>query len=133
VDLEKNGLMSALSELAESSSHLYRIECRFHCERPVLVTNDATATHLYRIAQEAISNAVRHARAKTISLALRPAGDDAVLTITNNGAPLPAEPGRSGGMGLRIMQYRAELIGATLRLGSTADGTTELSCTFKPH
>jgi PAS domain S-box-containing protein len=132
VELEKNGLMSALSELAANSAHLYRIDCTFACEQPVLITNEAAATHLYRIAQEAISNAVRHGRARSIALALRPAGDTAVLTVANDGAPLPAEPAREGGMGLRIMGYRAELIGATLRLGSTADGRTELSCTFKP-
>jgi PAS domain S-box-containing protein len=133
VEMEKNGLMSALTELAASSAHLYRIECRFECEHPVLVTDGAAATHLYRIAQEAISNAVRHARAKTISLTLRPEGDEAVLTISNDGAPLPVEPQRGGGMGLRIMRYRAELIGAALRLGSSAEGKTALSCTFKPH
>ena len=133
VELETNGLMSALAELAANSADLYRIECHFTCEDPVLVADEAVATHLYRIAQEAISNAVRHARARTIALDLRPAGIEAVLTIANDGAPLPAEPGRIGGMGLRIMRYRAELIGATLRLGSTAEGKTELTCTFQPH
>ncbi|MEA3209307.1 MAG: hypothetical protein QOE70_2364 [Chthoniobacter sp.] len=133
VELERNGLMSALTELAANSAHLYRIACHFTCEQPVLVTDEATATHLYRIAQEAISNAVRHARARAIAVALRPAGDQAVLTIVNDGTPLPAEPGREAGMGLRIMRYRAEMIGATLRLGSTADGRTELKCTFKPN
>jgi signal transduction histidine kinase len=133
VKLENNGLMSALTELAAGSAHLYRVECGFTCDPPVLVTDVAMATHLYRIAQEAISNAVRHARAKTIALTLRLAGAAAVLTVANDGAPLPAEPERAGGMGLRIMRYRAELIGATLRLGSTAEGKTELNCTFKPR
>ena len=134
VELEKNGLMSALNELATNSAHLFRIECHFLCEQPVLVADEATATHLYRIAQEALSNAVRHARAKTIEIALRPAAnEEAVLTVTNDGAPLPEKPGRGGGMGLRIMNYRAELIGATLRLGSAADGKTEIACTFKPR
>lgn len=131
VELEKNGLMSALAELAASSADLYRIECRFTCDRPVLVTDDTTATHLYRIAQEAISNAVRHGHAKTITMELRHVGNEAVLTITNDGAALPEEPGRSGGMGLRTMRYRAEMIGATVRLGSTAEGKIELNCTFK--
>ena len=133
VELEKNGLMAALTELAANSAILYRIECGFTCEQPVLVTDGAKATHLYRIAQEAISNAVRHARAKTIALELRPDGDEAVLTVTNDGTPLPAEPGRIGVMGLRIMRYRAELIGATLRLSSTSEGKTGLNCRFKPH
>lgn len=133
VELEKNGLMAALKELAANSAHLFRIECSFRCEQTVLVTDEAIGTQIYRIAQEAISNAVRHARAKKIEIVLRLGGNEAVLTVTNDGAPLPAEPGRSGGMGLRIMQYRAELIGATVRLGSTTEGKTELKCTFNPH
>ncbi len=134
VELEQNGLISALSELTADSAQLYRIECRFDAGESVPVTDHATATQLYRIAQETISNAVRHGRARAIEVALRAAGEDAaVLTITNDGAPLPTDPGRSGGMGLRIMHYRAELIGATLRLGSTAEGKTELSCTFQPQ
>jgi signal transduction histidine kinase len=134
VELERNGLMSALSELATNSAHLFRIECRFRCQQPVLVADEATGTHLYRIAQEAISNAIRHARAKTIEIALRPnADEEAVLTVTNDGMPLPEKPERGGGMGLHIMNYRAELIGGTLRLGSTADGRTQITCTFKPR
>jgi signal transduction histidine kinase len=62
---------------------------------------------------------------------LRRSGEEAVLTITNDGAPFPAEPGRRGGMGLPLMHYRAEMIGGTLRLGSTADGRTALICSFK--
>jgi signal transduction histidine kinase len=134
VELEKNGLTSALNELAANSAQLFRIDCHFLCKQPVLIADHATGTHLYRIVQEAVSNAVRHARAKTIEIALRPSVDDeAVLTVTNDGGPLPERPGRHGGMGLRIMNYRAELIGATLRLGSTADGKTEISCRFKPR
>jgi signal transduction histidine kinase len=130
VELETNGLMAALAELAEDCSKLYRIDCRFHCDEPVLVANQGTATHIYRIAQEAISNAVRHATAKKITVSLERDGQDAVLAVTNNGNPLPSQPGRSGGMGLRTMRYRADLIGAALRLDSTAKGKTRLTCAF---
>ena len=95
VELEKNGLMSALAELAANSAQLYRIECRFVSAQPVLVTNETAATHLYRIAQEAISNAVRHAHAKSITIELRPAEDGAVLSITQrrHAAARGARPG----------------------------------------
>jgi hypothetical protein len=131
VELEANGLMSALEELAAHSAQLHRIDCRFRCKKPLLLTNQSVATHLYRIAQEAISNAVRHARAKKIIVELRHSGDEGVLTITNDGAPLPPKPRRSGGMGLHIMEYRAELIGASLRLGSTDQGRTDVICRFR--
>ena len=132
VEVEANGLISALSELATSSSHLYRIDCQLHCERPVLLAKHTTATHLFRIAQEAISNAVRHGHAQTIVIELKECDAGGVLTITSDGAPLPEEPGRSGGMGLHIMRYRSEMIGAALSIGSTAEGRTAVVCTFRP-
>ena len=101
MELEANGLMSALAELATSCGELYRIACDFRCDRPVLVAAQNTATHLYRIAQEAISNAVRHGRAKKITIELQHGDLEAMLAVTNDGAPLPATPGRSGGMGLQ--------------------------------
>jgi PAS domain S-box-containing protein len=131
VELEANGLMSALAELAASCGELYRITCDFRCDRPVLIAAQNTATHLYRIAQEAISNAVRHGRAKKITIELQHGDTEAVLAVTNDGAPLPATPGRSGGMGLHIMRYRAAMIGATLSIVSTAEGKTAVICSFK--
>ena len=131
VELEANALMSALAELCKDSAQLYRTDCEFRCEQPVLLTHHAAATHLYRIAQEAISNAVRHGHAKTITMELRQTGHEAVLTITNDGAALPEEPGRSGGMGLRTMRYRAEMIGATLRVDATGNGQTVVTCAFR--
>ena len=131
VELETNALMSALAELCKDSAQLYRTDCEFLCEQPVLLTHHAAATHLYRIAQEAISNAVRHGHAKTITMELRQTGQEAVLTITNDGTALPEEPGRSGGMGLRTMRYRAEMIGATLRVGATGNGQTVVTCAFR--
>ena len=131
VELEANALMSALAELCKDSAQLYRTDCEFRCDQPVLLTQHAAATHLYRIAQEAISNAVRHGHAKTITMELRQTGHEAVLTITNDGAALPEEPGRSGGMGLRTMRSRAEMIGATLRVGATGSGQTVVTCAFR--
>jgi signal transduction histidine kinase len=132
VDLEANGLMSALSELATSCGQLYGIDCKFHCDRPVLIATQNTASHLYRIAQEAINNAVRHGHAKTIAIELQNGDTEAVLSVTNDGAPLPTKLGRSGGMGLHILRYRAEMIGAMLRIVSTAQGKTAVICSFKP-
>ena len=71
VTLESHGLMSALRELTANSGKLFQIACRFDCPRPVLVPNNAVATHLYRIAQEAITNAVKHGHARSIVVTLR--------------------------------------------------------------
>ncbi len=131
VEVEANGLMSALDELAAHSSLLFSCEVAFHCDEPVLLANHSVATHLYRITQEAISNAVRHAQASLIEINLRQEEENAVLTVTNDGAPLPAEPVRQGGMGLRIMRYRAEMIGGLLQINSTKEGRTAVICTCR--
>ena len=72
VTLESHGLMSALRELTANSGKLFQITCRFDCPRPVLVPNNAVATHLYRIAQEAITNAVKHGHARSDRRQLEP-------------------------------------------------------------
>lgn len=130
VQLEANGLMSALQELAANVERMFMIECRFQCDEPILVQNNAAATHLYRIAQEAINNAIKHGKAKKILITFRPMGDKHCLLISNDGVRFPSETKQSQGMGLRIMEYRAGEIGATLQIhGGDGPGTT-VTCAF---
>ena len=127
--LEADGLQGSLETLASSASDQFGIACRFEGETAPDVADIATATHLYRIAQEAISNAVRHGKAKHITITLAMAGDDCTLRIEDDGTglpePLPAHPG----MGLRIMQHRATMIGGSFRIGNMAKGAVA-ACTF---
>ena len=81
VSLEAEGLMVALKELTEAPGDLFGNSCRFHCTTPVAVPDNVIATHLYRIAQEAISNAARHGRAKSIVVALDRTTDGIQLSI----------------------------------------------------
>ncbi|HYT59209.1 MAG TPA: response regulator [Haliangiales bacterium] len=130
VQVEANGLMSALQELAANVEKMFKIECRFQCDEPILIRNNAAATHLYRIAQEAINNAIKHGKAKKILITFQPAADKHCLLVANDGADFPKDPDRSQGMGLRIMNYRAGEIGATLQIrGERARGTT-VTCVF---
>jgi PAS domain S-box-containing protein len=131
VRLEENGLVSALEELAENAGAFYQTQCRFVCEAPVGVGDDSAANHLYFIAQEAILNAVKHGKANLIEVKLEPAGDHGcVLTVRDDGRglshPLPAGPG----IGIRIMKYRARMIGATVALRASPSGGTEVVCQF---
>jgi PAS domain S-box-containing protein len=130
VDLEANGLMAALSQLATSCGQLYGVDCQFDCDQPVLIAAQEVATHLYRIAQEALTNAIKHGHAKTIIIGLRQTSGETLLTVTNDGSPLPPDSERRGGMGLQIMRYRADMIGATLHFESTRDGKTAVICSF---
>jgi signal transduction histidine kinase len=131
VELDANGLMSALEELTSNASKLFNIFCRFECPRPVLVGDNTVATHLYRIAQEAITNAVKHGQARCIVVSLSDSVGHLKLRIWNDGAEFLADARAKGGLGLRIMQYRAEMIGATLKISSANGKGTTVACTFK--
>ncbi|MBU6402779.1 MAG: PAS domain S-box protein, partial [Verrucomicrobia bacterium] len=131
VVLESEGLMSALQELADHTAKRFHVQCRFACEVPVLVPDNAVATHLYRITQEAVGNAVKHGRARRIEIHLSAGPDRLTLAVKDNGAGLPEALPRPGGMGLRIMQYRAGMIGAALTIQRLTEGGTVVACAWK--
>lgn len=116
VDLEARGLMSALQELSASVAEVYGIACTCELRHPVLVHDHLVATHLYRIAQEAINNALRHGRAHRILIRL--SGDDMrlCLRIQDDGSGMPPTSRRKVGMGLHLMNYRARAIGALMEI-----------------
>jgi PAS domain S-box-containing protein len=134
VEFEANGLMSALHELSAHVEKIFRIECRFECPGPVSIQNNVFATHLYRIAQEAINNAIKHGKAKRILISLKPAGDRIALTVTDNGLGFSNETKKTGGMGLHIMKYRAGVVDAALEVRSGGDGKgTTVACVFRKN
>jgi signal transduction histidine kinase len=130
VSIESNGLMSALQELAVTVSSLFHVNCRFDCAEPILVNDNGMATHLYRIAQEAINNAVKHGKATCIMIRLRRKLAEAELVVTDDGIGLPNEISSNGGMGLQIMKYRAGMIGASLQIGPAESKGTAVTCVF---
>ncbi len=123
--------MAGLQQLAEYTERMFRVACEFQCPAPVLVHNHTTATHLYRIAQEAVSNAVRHGKAKSITISLGRTGERLRLEVRDNGTGLPADVDQARGMGLRIMQYRAAMIGGSISVQSPSHGGTVVSCSIQ--
>ena len=122
-------LMEALGELAAQTSELQGIRCRLDRGGRVLVPDVALAGHLYRIAQEAVNNAIKHARPKTINLFLRHDGARLVLIVADDGRGIgPLSPTREG-LGLRIMQYRASLVRGTLDVAPRHPRGTRVTCT----
>jgi signal transduction histidine kinase len=126
---EAGGLMAALRALVERSSELFKVQCRFACRRRVHVHDPAIATHLYRIAQEAVTNAGKHGKAKHISIALSTSRSRLSLSVNDDGAGIE-HPGGGGGMGFRTMTYRAEAIGGSLTIRKRARGGTSVLCTI---
>jgi signal transduction histidine kinase len=128
VELEAEGLMSALQELAAGLSKWSKVACLFECEAPVLIADAATAMHLYRIAQEAVSNAVRHGKPRRIVISLDETRAGVTMSVEDDGAGLP-ENWRSGqGIGTRIMAHRAAIIGGTLSIEPNLTGGTLVKC-----
>lgn len=131
VELEENGLLPALEQLAEYVRGTFGVDCTFVSSSDAAVHDKGVAIHLYRIAQEAVSNAVRHGNASRIVISLSSGEQGVNLRISNNGSPLemPELPDSSG-MGLRIMKYRADLIGAVLDITCTPQGEIAVSVVF---
>ena len=131
VPLGADGLMHALGELAEGTRAMARVDCRFTCPRPVLFDDTNAASHLYRIAQESVANALKHGKSKKISLRLADLGESVELKVEDNGRGFSKPANRGDGMGLRVMQYRAGLIGATLDIESAPRKGAAVTCTLR--
>lgn len=130
VDVEANGLMHAVQEMVDHTATLMKVACVFHCDEPVLIHDRTKATHLYRIAQEAINNAIKHGKARRIDVVLSNRKGIVELKVTDDGVGFPPEPKICGGMGLRNLNYRAGAIGARLEIRSARPQGTEVVCTF---
>lgn len=131
VVLESEGLMAALHQLAAQAEQMFQIQCRFECDPPVLVDEPSVATHLYRIAQEAVSNAVKHGKARKVIVRLRANSERLFLMVKDDGVGISKSPPKSKGMGLRIMQYRAGMIGGSLVVQREPDGGTSVLCSVQ--
>ncbi len=127
VVLEAEGLVAALEALASSTDLPGRHQCGFVCLRPIQVEDATAATHLYRIAQEAVNNALKHSRAKTVALFLAHDGRALLLKIRDNGVGFDAGA-KTDGMGLTIMKYRARMLGGTVTVEPTPGGGATVVC-----
>ena len=122
--------MVALSELAANTERLFGITCRFECDTPILIDDNSVATHLYRIVQEALNNAIKHGRADTVLIRLSTDGKTGSLTVKDNGHGFAGGTAQGKGMGLNIMRYRASMISASLDIRGDDERGTVLTCSF---
>jgi len=129
VGLDAEGLMTALKELAIYVDDLTEVACVFRCDSPVAVEDSTVAIHLYRIAQEAVNNAAKHANPKHITLSLIRDDSTIRLTVEDDGAGFALDALIAPGMGLRIMQGRARTIGGVCEIQPRAGGGTIVRCT----
>jgi signal transduction histidine kinase len=129
IHLEGEGLMAAFEELAAMTSARFNIHCEFGYDAPLFVNDPVVATHLYRIAQEATSNALRHGKATSVAIRLKGSGNDVVLTVEDNGVGFTPDLASGVGMGLHIMSHRSSMIGGALEVRPASPGAIVM-CRF---
>jgi len=136
-DIDAEGLPSALLEFCSATTEQFRVACTFNNQGPTvsLPSENGVSSHLFRIAQEAVRNAVRHGGAKHIDVSLRAANRCLTLVVKDDGAGLPPVGQRGAGLGLRIMAHRAQMIGATFSIERLSTGGTIGECRLPltPH
>jgi PAS domain S-box-containing protein len=130
LDFKEKSLPAALSDLAAHAKETFRIVCNFKAEGNIAPLDPQAARQLYQIAQEAVTNAIKHGKARRVSINLVNGSQQLLLTIQNDGLPFPDLKSSSTGMGLRIMNYRASLLGAALEVKSTGTHGTRVRCSL---
>ena len=127
VPLWEHGLEDALRSLAEITTRKSAVRCVFECPERVPEIYEATAGHLYRIAQEAVSNALKHAEAGEIRIGLEKRGNRLLLEVEDDGCGLPETLPRDGGIGIHVMRHRTRMMGAKLEFGPAPAGGTRIA------
>lgn len=133
LDLDAAGLMTALEELSARAGRMFSIKCEFRCQRTVLVAEKSVSAHLFRIAQEAVTNAVRHGHARSIEIRLEDSPRHIALSVIDDGTGFSRKRTKSGGMGLRIMRYRAAMMGGSLEIHPNSSRGVTVSCAVPRH
>ena len=135
LEIDAKNLNQALAELANSTDALQNFRCLFKSCAPLEFIDGASATHLYRITQEAVNNALRHSRGDEILIFLSEQAGQLVLEIIDNGIGIdptrsnpPSDPRTLSGIGLQAMRYRANLIKARLEIGPGKNRGTRVRC-----
>jgi signal transduction histidine kinase len=134
MQVEAVGLQAALAALASSTNASPKISCQFEIVGSGSVCSNAVATQLYRIAQESLTNSLKHGNASEIRISLTLSSSQTVLEISDNGAGFDPKEKQNksseSGMGLRIMKYRASILGGELQVSRNGSNGTTVLCTI---
>lgn len=132
VDMKKEGLNAALKQLAVQVEKLFNITCEVNMEADININNEMQGMHLYRIAQESISNAVKHGKANNIEIFLRKNNGSLKLSVKDDGIGFAKsqQEKKENGMGIHIMRYRANVLSGRLEIFETGDQKTNVVCSI---
>lgn len=130
LEMETEGLVTTFHEFASNISKMFKISCAFDCDSPPLIDDAITGMHLYRVAQEAVNNAIRHGKPKQIVISLSNQKGRVELTIEDDGSGLAEDWQKNRGMGTRIMAHRAAMTGGTFSIEPNPTGGTFVKCSI---
>jgi signal transduction histidine kinase len=128
LDVQGDNLSTVLETLAENVKKMFRIPCKVEIEGTIPEMPAQTSMQFYKIAQEAVSNAVKHGKARHVLISVKSEADKFILCIKNDGDPFSLPADAKDRMGLRIMNYRANTIGATLEIAPQRRGGAMVTC-----
>jgi len=129
VEMEKNGLRSALDEMAATTEKIFNVSCRIYQDGIFLVDDNQAATHLFYIVREAVTNSIKHGKAGSIHIHLIANNEGIKIAILDDGVGMQEK--KNTGLGLRIMRYRAAIIGADFFAGNREGGGFEVRVNLK--
>ena len=126
----QTAMATLMVEFCAATAGQFRVTCTFANREPIgpLPLGNGVSSHLFRIAQEAVRNAIRHGGAKNIEVSLNTQNRCLNLVVQDDGSGLPPAPERGEGLGLRIMAHRAQMIGATFTVERRPAGGTLVQC-----
>jgi len=125
---DDESIITVLKELALNVERIYGIPCSFNYEQNITIRDHSVVNHLYRIAQEAVNNSIKHANAESISIDLISQKGKTVLKVKDDGIGIADLQKRNKGIGLRTMRYRANIIGASFDIEQNPNGGTDMIC-----
>lgn len=130
-EMDGPSLMHSLQELTSNTQGVSGVSCQFHCPEPIFIDDNDVATHLYRIAQEGISNAVLHGKPQSIEVSFTRNDGHIILILKDDGMGFVYDPQSSKGIGLKIMKYRAHMMGGTFQIEQNSPRGVILTCSLK--
>jgi PAS domain S-box-containing protein len=133
VGADRGGLIAGLQSMAVRGMERYGVRAHFNTSlKEPLTLDDGAATHLYRIAQEAFTNAIRHGRVTQVTIELATADNLLTLSVQDNGRGFDERNSSNNGLGLKLMRYRAQMLGGDVTIANNPAGGVVVRCTC-PH